>query len=81
MLGTISSDLDILSGTICCTSQDIVGDNTVWGDGIVMEELIATTKSIVIGPSVVRALHLAAGTNEGGHYFRATWELTHIGPR
>ena len=26
--------------------------------------------SISIGPSGVRALPLAAGTNEGGHYFR-----------
>ena len=25
---------------------------------------------IIIGPSGVRALPLAAGTNEGGHYFR-----------
>ena len=39
------------------------------GDGIVMEELIATTKSKVIGPSVVCALPLAAGTNHGGNFF------------
>ena len=27
-------------------------------------------KSVSIGPSVVRALPLAAGRNKGGHYFR-----------
>ena len=68
MLWTISSELDKLSCTMCCTAQDIVGDNTVWGDGIVMEELIATTKSRVIDPSLVCALPLAAGTNEDGHW-------------
>ena len=32
------------------------------------------TVGVVIGPSGVRALPLAAGTNDGGHYFR------YIGP-
>ena len=31
--------------------------------------LLAQTKVATIGPSGVRALPLAAGTNEGGHYF------------
>ena len=46
-----------------------------------MEELIATTKSKVIGPSVVCALPLTAGSNEGHRYFRANWELTYIDQR
>ena len=29
-----------------------------------------STQVATIGPSGVRALPLAAGTNEGGHYFR-----------
>ena len=32
--------------------------------------LQAETKVATIGPSGVRALPLAAGRNEGGHYFR-----------
>ena len=33
----------------------------------------------LIGPSGVRALPLAAGTNEGGHYFRYIFPLL-VGP-
>ena len=58
----------------------LLGTIQFGGDWIVMEELIATTKSKVIGQSVVCALPFAAGTNEDGHYFRASWGLTHIGP-
>ena len=33
-------------------------------------QISATTFILLIGPSGVRALPVAAGTNEGGHYFR-----------
>jgi hypothetical protein len=40
------------------------------GGGVVFLTNNNTTPTKVVGPSGVRVLPLAAGINEGGHYFR-----------